>query len=67
MANIVHASAALRVRSAENRSICSISGVDPNMSASDAAGFVTGIQTMYNRGSVFARIHTVSDIEIDHA
>jgi hypothetical protein len=65
MASIVNASAALRVRSAANRSICSISGVDPNMSASDAAGFVTGIQTMYNREKVSARIHVVSDIEID--
>jgi len=34
------------------------------MTAEDAAGFVAGIQTMYNRGTVLARIHTVSDIEI---
>ena len=65
MANIVTASAALRVRSAQNRAICSISGVDPNMAAEDAAGFVTGIQTIYNREPVFARIHVVSDIEIN--
>lgn len=64
MASIVHASAALRVRSAQNRAICSISGVNPNMTAADAAGFVEGIQTMYNRGPVLARIHVVSDIEI---
>jgi len=31
----------------------------------DAAGFVTGIQTMYNRGPVLARIHVVSDIEMN--
>ena len=65
MASIVHASAAIRIRSEQNRAICSISGVDPNMSADDAAGFVTGIQSMYNRGSVTARIHVVSDIEIN--
>ncbi|MCL2203433.1 MAG: hypothetical protein FWB88_05805 [Defluviitaleaceae bacterium] len=64
MANIVHASAALRVRSAENRSVCSINGVNPGMSAQDAAGFVTGIQKMYNRGDVKARIHVVSDVEM---
>jgi len=65
MASINHASASLRVFSAENRSILSLTGVDPNMTAADAAGFVTGIQTMYNRDSVIARIHTVSDIDIN--
>jgi hypothetical protein len=64
MASIANTSAALRIRSAENRAICSINGVDPNMAAEDAAGFVTGIQTMYNRGMVMARIHVVSDIEL---
>ena len=62
MANIVNASAALRIRNAQNRAVCSISGVNPDMSAQDAAGFVTGIKTMYNRGPVQARIHIVSDI-----
>jgi hypothetical protein len=65
MASIVNASAALRVRSEQNRAICSISGVNPNMNATDAAGFVSGIQEMYNRGTVLARIHSVSDIEIN--
>jgi len=64
MASITTASAALRIRSAENRAVCSISGVDPGMSAEDAAGFVTGIQTLYNRGPVMARIHIVSDVDI---
>jgi len=64
MASIVNASAALRIRSEQNRAICSINGVNPNMAAEDAAGFVKGIQTMYNRDTVMARIHTVSDIEI---
>lgn len=64
MANITNTSAALRVRSVQNRAICSISGVNPDMTADNAAGFVTGIQTMYNRGPVLARIHVVSDIEI---
>ncbi|MCL2373418.1 MAG: hypothetical protein FWC78_08480 [Defluviitaleaceae bacterium] len=64
MASIVNASAALRIRSEQNRAICSISGVNPNMTAEAAAGFVMGIQNMYNRGKVTARIHVVSDIEI---
>ena len=65
MANIVHASAALRIRSAQNRAICSINGVNPNMTAENAAGFVTGIQAMYNREPVQARIHVVSDIQMN--
>jgi len=65
MASIVNASAALRVRSEQNRAVCSISGVNPAMTAEDAAGFVAGIQEMYNRGKVSARIHSVSDIEIN--
>jgi len=65
MPNIVTASAALRIRSAQNRAVCSINGVDPSMSAAAAAGFVTGIQTMYNREAVSARIHVVSDVEMN--
>ncbi|MCL2357198.1 MAG: hypothetical protein FWC70_08585 [Defluviitaleaceae bacterium] len=67
MANIVTASASLRIRSANNRAVCTISGVNPNMSAADAAGFVAAIQTMYNRDVVTARIHVVSDIVINGA
>jgi len=64
MASITHVSAALRIQSAENRAVCSINGVDPGMNAEDAAGFVAGIQSLYNRGPVKARIHIVSDIEL---
>jgi len=67
VANIVTASASLRIRSANNRAVCTISGVNPNMSAADAAGFVAAIQTMYNRDVVTARIHVVSDIVINGA
>jgi len=65
MPSITHASAALRIRSVNNRSVCSINGVNPNMSAQAAAGFVKAIQKMYNRGPVSARIHAVSEIELD--
>ncbi|MCL2500893.1 MAG: hypothetical protein FWE90_11270 [Defluviitaleaceae bacterium] len=67
MASIKTASAALRIRNEANRAVCSISGVNPNMNAANAAGFVKGIQNMYNRGPVKARIHVVSDIEISDA
>jgi hypothetical protein len=62
MASITTASAALRISNDQKRAVCSISGVNANMTALDAAGFVAGIQTMYNRGPVWARIHVVSDI-----
>ena len=64
MARIVNASASLRVHSKQNGAICSINGVNPSMNADDAAGFIAGIQEMYNRGTVQARIYSVSDIEI---
>jgi len=64
MATITNTSASLRIRNAQNRAVCSINGVDPSMTAEDAAGFVTGIRTMYNRGLVFARIHAVSGVEM---
>jgi len=64
MANFVNATAVLRIFSEQNRSVCSISGVNPNMVASDAAGFIAGIRAMYNRGPVRARIHIVSEIEL---
>ncbi|MCL2357439.1 MAG: hypothetical protein FWC70_09865 [Defluviitaleaceae bacterium] len=67
MANIVTASASLRICSAQNRSVCTISGVNPSMSAVDAAAFVAAIQTMYNRDADTARIHVVSDIVIGAA
>jgi len=64
MASIVNTSAVLRVHSEQNRAICSISGVNSSMTAEDAACFTKGIQTMYNRGTVLARIHAVSDIDM---
>ena len=64
MATITNMSASLRMRNTQNRAICSINDVDPNMTAEDAAGFVTGIQAMYNRGTVSAHIHSVSDVEM---
>jgi hypothetical protein len=53
------------VRNEQNRSVCNIGGVNADMSANDAAGFVAGIQEMYNRGKVTARIHSISAIEIN--
>lgn len=63
MANIVHASSAIRITDAAGRSVCSLNGVNPNMTASDAVGFVEGIEELHNGGPVTARISTLSDIE----
>ena len=65
MPSIVNASATLRVLNGERRSVCSVSGVNPNMAAGDAVGFIEGLTMMYNRGDLTARIHAVSDIVID--
>jgi hypothetical protein len=65
MPSIGNTTASLRVRSIQNRAICTIGGVNPNMDAQDAAGFVTAIQIMYNREPVSARIHIVSDIQLN--
>gem|GEM_PF-3556939 len=43
MASIVNASAALHIHSDQNRAICSIRGVNPNMTAEAAACFVMGM------------------------
>jgi len=63
LANIVHASSAIRIAGTDGRSVCSLGGVDPNMTASDAAGFVEGIEELYNSGPVTARLSTMSNIE----
>ena len=65
MASLANATATLRVRSAQNRAVCTISGINPNVSAAALAGFVKGIQTMYNRGPVTARLHTVVELDMD--
>jgi hypothetical protein len=64
MAIINPVSAALRIRNELNRAVCSVNGVNPDMTAESAAGFVTGIQYMYNRGKVLARIYVVSEVTI---
>ena len=62
MANIVHATSAIRIAGTDGRSVCSISGVDPDMTAIDAVGFIEGIEALYNSGTVTARLSTMSDI-----
>jgi hypothetical protein len=40
-----------------------LNGVNPDLSAVDAVGFMEGIEELYNAGPVKGRISTVSDIE----
>jgi len=63
MANIVHASSTLRITGTEGRSVCSITGVDPQMAPADADGFLDGVETLYNSSPVKGRISTMFDIE----
>jgi hypothetical protein len=62
MARIEHASAGLRINSADSRSVCFINGANPAMTAENAVGFVEGIEELYNQGSVTARLSVVSNI-----
>ena len=39
MATIAHVSSAIRIAGTNGRSVCNINGVDPDMTATDAAGF----------------------------
>ena len=63
MATIAHASSAIRIAGTNGRSVCNINGIDPDMTAADAAGFVEGIEELYNSGPVTARISTMSNLE----
>jgi hypothetical protein len=62
VANIVHASSVVRIAGKDGRSVCSITGVNPDMPPVDAAGFVDAIEVLYNSGAVTARISSMSNI-----
>jgi len=63
MANLVAASANIRLINAERQSICSVSNVSPTVSADTAVAFVNAVETLYNGGPCTARLSVVMDIE----
>jgi len=56
MAEFVTTSANLRVTNAERRSVFSVAGVEPTISAQTLAGFVDAVETLYNTGPCAARL-----------
>jgi len=62
MANFVAASANIRLTNEDRKSVCSVSGISPTVSAETAAGFVDAIEKIYNNGTCSARMSLVMDI-----
>ena len=62
MANLVAASANIRLVNEDRKSICSVSNVSPTVSAQTAANFVDAIEKIYNNGTCTARMSVVMDI-----
>ena len=63
MASFVTANASIRLSNEERRSVCSVSGISPAVSASTAAAFVTALETLYNNGPCTARLNLAMDIK----
>ena len=62
MANFNTISALIRVTDEDNKVVCSLSGVNPAVQPAIAAGFVSAIETLYNKGECTARLNITSDI-----
>jgi hypothetical protein len=56
MAELVAASANLRLVNAERKSVMSVGNVSPTVLAETAAGFVDAIEKLYNNGQCTARV-----------
>jgi hypothetical protein len=63
MAELVAASATLRLTNEDRRSVFSVANVSPNVSAETAAGFVNAVEKIYNNGTCSARIGIVLNLK----
>ncbi|MCL2199348.1 MAG: hypothetical protein FWB80_10520 [Defluviitaleaceae bacterium] len=63
MAELVAASATLRLTNEERKSVFSVGGVSPNVSAQTAAGFVNAVEKIYNNGQCAARVSIVLNLK----
>jgi len=63
MATLTSASGSLRVTNEGKRSIFSVSGVSPNVSADTVAEFVSAVEKLHNDGSCDARISIVLNLQ----
>jgi len=68
MANFITANANIRLSNYDGKSICSVSGINPAITADTAASFVDAIEKIYNNGqcaarmSIFMNINRGSDV-----
>ena len=62
MATFETAFASIRLTNEDGKSICSVTGVSPIVSAETAAAFVGAIETLYNNGTCNARMSIVRNI-----
>ena len=63
MAQLVAASANLRLTNEDRRSVFSVNNVSPNVTAEDAAGFVSAVEKLYNNGQCSARVSIVLNLK----
>ena len=62
MAEFVNVSANIRVSNEEGTRVCSVTNVNPSVSAQNAAAFVRAIETLYNSGKCAGRLFVGQDI-----
>ena len=62
MAQLLAASANLRIANEEKRGVFSVSNVSPTASATAVAGFVSAVEKLYNNGQCNAKINIVMNL-----
>ena len=62
MPEFTNVSANIRITNVNRRSVCSVSNVNPSVSAQTAAAFVDAIKTIYNNGDCTARLIVTREI-----
>ena len=63
MAELITTAANLRVTNAERRSVFSVAGVSPTVSAQVLAGFVDAVETLYNGGRCDAKFSVAMELK----
>ena len=63
MVTLTAASGNLRITNEDKRSILSVSGVSPTVSAETVADFVSAVEKLHNDGSCGARISIVMNLQ----
>ena len=62
MAEFINVSANIRISNEEGTRVCSVTNVNPSVSAQTAAAFVKAIETLYNSSKCAGRLFVGQDI-----